>query len=177
MKFWRPRQDRGWGRRALTIPQSRRGLFLLGLLTIVLGGLALWSWFVFDGIPARESLARAAGTVDRVQSTRRTLRFALNGSPLLFNYSSKGGEVGLVHETLVREDRPVLEVVYDSREPFTPLFSDEKYYSIYELTANGEIIRSHADIGAEWATDQAYGLLLGIVLLTVGSLVTFFAWL
>jgi hypothetical protein len=172
--------ERGWGGSAMGVPPSKRGLFLLGLTSMVLGGFALWSWFVFDGIPARESLSRATGTFNWArlsQSSRSSsLRFGLKGSSLSFYYPSNGGRMNQINETLTREDCPVIEVLYDSRASFTPWFSNEKYYPVYELTANGEIIRSHADIGAEWASNQVYGLLLGIAFLPMGVFLMFIGW-
>ncbi len=71
----------------------------------------------------------------------------------------------LVRDALLREDHPIVTVLYDS--------SKSDYHPIFELAISGTKIRSHEEIADAWQTDENVALWLGVAF-AVGGL--FLAW-
>lgn len=133
---------------------------LFAVLCFLLSGMMLYSWGAFDGIPARADLQTASGRVSWVQDGRYGVKFGLEGVSESFDYASKGNAVGLVHDTLSRSDRPVITVLYDPGNPGGPIYSNDVYYAVFELSVAGIPFRSHADIAAAWQSDEAVAVWL-----------------
>lgn len=137
-------------------------------LCFLLSGSALYSWVTFDGIPPRSQLKAASGSVSWVDSGRYGIKFGLDGVPRAFDYASKGNAVGLVQDTLSRADRPVVTVLYDPNSPSGPIYSTDKFYSVYELSIAGTPFRSHEQVDAAWRSDQRFAAWLSAIFACCG---------
>lgn len=154
------------------VPRHKRGIFRLGVLLIAFACLPLYSWWAYQGIPARETLSAITGTVEWIESGRRGVRFKLHCSPCVFHYGSKSGATSLVRETLARPDRPAIGVLY---RPSKTFLAGDDICNPYELSANGEVFRSYAAVGTAWDDDQAVAPWLGGIFLAAGVVFAFFA--
>lgn len=140
-------------------PTKRRNA-AFAALCFLLSGMMLYSWVTFDGIPPRSQLKAASGSVSWVDSGRYGIKFGLDGVPQAFDYASKGNAMGLVRDTLSRPDRPVITVLYDPNSPSGPIYSTDKFYSVYELSIAGTPFRSHEQVEAAWRSDQRFAALV-----------------
>lgn len=124
------------------------------VLSFLLSGFMLYSWVTFDGIPPRSELQAASGTVSWVRRGKYGIKFGLDGVPHSFNYTSKGKAMGLVRNTLSRPDRPVVTVLLDPANPTGPIYSNDTYLRVFELSIAGKPFRSHEEIAAAWEADE-----------------------
>jgi hypothetical protein len=143
------------------------------VLSFLLSGAMLYSWATFKGIPSRSELRPASGPVSWVQNGKYGVKFGLEGVPQSFDYSSKGNAMGLVHDTLSRPDHPVVTVLYDPRNPSGPIYSNDKYYPVFELSIAGKPFRSHDEVANAWRSDENVALLLAALLALGGA---FLSW-
>jgi len=114
----------------------------------------LYSWTTFEGIPPRSELQTASGPVSWVRDGKYGIKFGLDGVPQSFDYASKGNAMGLVHDTLSRPDRPTVTVLYDPNSPGGPIYSNDTYYDVFELSIAGKPFRGHDEIAAAWQSDE-----------------------
>ena len=142
-----------------------RQLAAYAVLSLALSVGAIYSWATFSGIPARDSLLSASGTVEWVQEYRYGIRFALKDVPRRFVYLSKGNAMGTVAAALASNGKHAVTVVYDPKRSGGPLGSSEKYFDVYEISAGGKTVRSHEQVASAWRSDERVGLYLGFAFL------------
>lgn len=141
---------------------------LFAVFCFFLGGIMLYSWSTFTGIPPRSELQSASGPVSWVQDGKYGIKFGLMGVPKFFHYASKGNAMGVVQDTLSRSDHPVITVLYDPSNMGGPIYSNDTYYSVFELSIAGKSFRSHAEIAKAWQSDQNLAVWLAAFFLLGG---------
>ncbi len=147
---------------------SARSLFACALLSFTLFGVLLYSWTSFDGIPARSTLRSITGTVEWVASKKYDVKFKLRESTSQFSYASIGKATGLVYDALAQAGKPTVSVLYDSSTPSGPIFSDSEYFSVYEVSVNQVVVRSHSDVAAGHQSNAALGPWIASAFLAIG---------
>ena len=147
---------------------------IFAALSLVLSCVMIYSWVTFKGIPPRSDLQAASGQVSWVKSGKYGIKFGLVGVPKSFDYASKGSAMGLVHDTLLRSDQPVITVLYDPGNPGGPIYSMDIYYSVYELGIAGKPFRSHTQIADAWQSDENTAIWLAVCFALGGI---YLAWL
>jgi hypothetical protein len=120
------------------------------------------------GPPPRKSLAEVQGTVAWTMSYRHGIRFGFSGDARSFVYPSKSRELGLVEQTLTRSDHPRVSILFDPKTPGGPVFSDEKYFDVHEISVDGNVARSYEQVREAWAADDRVGIWLGVVFVISG---------
>lgn len=144
-------------------------LVLFALVAFAASALVIYWWLTFDGIPPRERLASASGTVSEVRSVRRHLRFRLAGQPGGFEYEKNRGEVTSLQDALQTAGTQVVSVLYDPQYGPEVLQRYEVYQDVYEVAIDGRMVRSHADVAAAWRTHYAMGAGFGVLLALAGA--------
>jgi len=137
-------------------------------LSFLLSGAMLYSWATFKGIPTRSELQTASGPVSWVQNGKYGVKFRLDGVQQSFDYASKSNAMDLVHDTLSSPDRPVVTVLFDVSRSGGPIYSNDTYYGVYELSIAGKPLRSHDQIAAAWRSDESLAVWLAAFLALSG---------
>lgn len=143
-----------------TAPPGRAGRFFFRLLALTAFAIAaLGFWMRSDpdrGVPTEEQLVAVTGTLQRMKSNEGTVRFYLVGHEHGFAYSSKMGRGRAVAKALSHSGAKVgLKYAPDSLGG--PLYSDEKFFDVFELSVNGEMARSYDQIRQSWISDNKFG--------------------
>jgi hypothetical protein len=141
---------------------------ILSGLTLFLAALTFYSWTTYKGLPPRDALLGASGQVTWVQKYRYGVRFRLSGNDRAFVYYSKGGAMNKVAAALGRTDAPQISVLYDPNSAGGPAGSAVKYFSVFEIAANGTMVRSRAEVERAWQADQSLGLSASALFLFLG---------
>jgi len=144
---------------------SPKQLVAYALLSLLIGMGAIYSWATFNGVPSRASLKFASGRVKWTEEYRYGVRFALEGTAENFVYVSKGRAMGVVTGALTDAQRPSVSVLYDPASGSGPVGSGRSYFTVYELAANGRMVRSRGQVEQAWRSDEKVGLYLGVVFL------------
>lgn len=145
---------------------------LFAVLSFTLSGMMFHSWATFDGIPARAALQTASGRVSWVEDGRYGVKFGLEGVSRSFDYASKGNAADLVRDALSRPDRPVVTVLYDPDNPGGPIYSNDTYHGVFELSVDGKPLRRHADVDAAWRSDENVAAWLAFIFALLGLYLT-----
>jgi hypothetical protein len=136
-------------------------IFFWSAVHLLLGIGTIYLTINATGIPRRDSLQTASGTVAWTWSGYMNgFRFGLVGEKRSFVYSSKGNMVYVVQYALERTDHPVVSVLYDGSHTTGPIW-DKTYFSVYEVSIGRERIRSYDDVNAAWNADNRVGTWLG----------------
>ena len=118
----------------------------------------LYSWATFDGLPPRETLHVATGQVDWVRSDKYGIEFALQGSDRAYQYLSKGNAKDVV-ESRLRKTRAPVTILFDpTKDSAGLLFSEGKFYDVFELSTPAGPFRRYEDVEAAWRSDEALAL-------------------
>jgi len=145
-----------------------RQTLLIGVVSLAMGGGICFLTTHNIGIPPASSLAVATGTVDWVRRERYAITFGLQGQARAYRYSSKANAMGLVLDRLAGAGRQPVRILYDAVHPSGPVWSDDKYNDIYELSVGGVMVRSHANMAAAYAADDRLGYWLGGAFVVAG---------
>lgn len=146
----------------------------IAVVAAVFGAAAL-VYSLSDAVPPLESLSVASGTLhtyEDVRSSSRfssaTPRFKLEGSGRLFQYVSKGGDLGLISNTLRDAKGKIVEVYFDEANPFNPLFEDVEIYTVYAVSIDGAVLRGYDEVTAAWESDSKFGVYMGAFFILAG---------
>jgi hypothetical protein len=85
---------------------------------------------------------------------RRGFKFQLSDSSKMFDYPSKAGATNVVFAALSSSSAPTVNVLY-SPKPRSSLLRDEEFFSVWEVSIDGQMIRSLPESIASWNTDEA----------------------
>jgi hypothetical protein len=151
-------------------------LLIFAALSFAISAFALYSWATYPGLPEVDQLRSASGHVTNVEEGRYGTRFALEGVPQEFNYASKGGSVELARTALTRANRPILTVWFDPQRTVGAPGTGETFYEVYQLAADGNVVRSRKDVEDAWASDMRIALWLGIFFALNGFFLANRAW-
>lgn len=133
------------------------------ILIMVLGSLltiaGLCDYIQGPNIPTKESLSVAQGNIEFVKSTGRkgrTTSFKLLGNTTYFVYSSIGGKVSRVRESLKTEGGHI-SILYDSKNGHSPPFDEHTYFEVYQIVVNGYTIRSYQQLASAHKSNTNLG--------------------
>ncbi len=122
-----------------------------------------------DDFPAYETLSKVEGEIAWVQKHRYGVRFGFRNDGRGFNYPSKARELGLVRRSLESSSGSKTAVLIDPGRSHSPFYSDEVYFTVFEIRIDDKIVRSYPEISDEWMSDQrlmpylgGFGLLAGL---------------
>ena len=146
---------------------SRNFLRATGVLGIVLSAGMFYAWASFDGLPPRASLRTATGHVQWVRSDKYGVKFALDGSERAYKYYSKSGAMGAVESNLVHAREPIT-VLYDPASPSGPIYSDEEFFEVLELSKPAGPIRRYEDVEEGYRSDNRVALWMAPIFLCMG---------
>lgn len=136
-------------------------------LSALIAADCLYSWASFSGLPPLSRLGHASGQVEWVEEGRYGIKFGLKHSPQHFDYPSKGAGVGAVLEALSR-DGARIDVYFEPDDPSGPIGSDRRYFSVYQVSADGAPVRTLAEVEAAWRRDERVGLAVGLAFAAIG---------
>lgn len=148
---------------------SRLTLLLYATLSLCMAALMAYVWVTSDSIPARDSLAVASGRVAWLQEGKYGVKFKFIGNDRLFQYHSKANAMDRVAEALQRADRPVFTVRYRDRNREGKPYPQGAYRTVYEVATEDRMIRSHAQVAAAYAADEALSPWLAAILLSISG--------
>src|SRR5215213_345442 len=132
--------------RAMASQHSARSIFLVSAVSMLFGiGITYFSANT-SGPPRRDSLAVAQGSVAWTSSYKYGIRFGFAGDKRKFVYASKSNAMGAVEDALNRSDRPRLSVLFDPREPSGPIYSNDKFFTVYEISSGSGSVRTYAEV-------------------------------
>jgi hypothetical protein len=125
----------------------------------IIGGTALaWAHLTQEngGFPYLEQLTETSGQVDWVQSYDYGIRFGLVDSDKNFNYMSKMDGQGIVYDSLVNSGGKTVRILFKNSEPNSPIYTDKKYFSVFEIEVGDRMIRSLAESEDAWRSDNFF---------------------
>ena len=143
---------------------SRAKLWGIALLSLALSAGMFYAWASFDGLPPRESLRSATGQIDWVRANKYGVKFALQGSERAYAYHSKGSALGIVKYVLVNTREPIT-VLYDPENAGGPIYSDEVFHDVYELSSPAGAFRRYEDIEDAYRSDNNLALWMSPIFL------------
>lgn len=138
-------------------------IWLIAALSLV-GGAALLVDYFRDptgGLPMRGDLVPAEGEVIWVDKYRYGIRFGFNDDERKFNYPSKARELGLVRQSLESASGEITTVLIDPARSSSPLYSENIYFTVFEIRVGGHVVRSYSQISEKWMNDQSLMPYLG----------------
>ena len=104
--------------------------------------------------PDRSALDASSGKVTYLARERRGFKFRLSDSSKLFDYASTAGATSDVFEALSSSSTQTVNVLY-SPLPRSALLQDDEFFSVWEVSIDGRMIRSVSESIASWNSDQA----------------------
>jgi hypothetical protein len=144
--------------------------YLIAFVAAVLGALMLYVC-LFTGIPPRESLVSASGTVEWVETrgARRhsdEVHFGLVGEQKIFTYLQKAGSKNDVLKALRREGAKV-SILFDPED------AHMGSHIIYEIADPVVTIRSYDEVQSSWEVNHSIGVWFGAFFLLLSVLLAF----
>lgn len=136
---------------------------VMALLCFALSAGATYSWWTFNGIPARADLQQASGRVVSMESSRYAIQFRLEATPQALQYLSKSNAMDEVRDALVHAGSTPVTVLFDSANASGPPLSSGGYNTVYELQVGDRPVRTHQQVAQAWASDEDWAGWLGLV--------------
>lgn len=129
--------------------------------------------FAFSGkILPPADLTLIQGEIDWVKATGKhgnNLRFKFIGDNTHFIYHSTGGQTSKTHSALSSEDS-IISVLYDDTDSHSPPWDENSYYSVYELTKDGNTVRSYESMVVAYASNNRLAGWAGMVSLFLAGI-------
>jgi hypothetical protein len=143
----------------------------VAVTSIVFGTILGWTLLTQEngGFPNVEELLEAAGQVTWVESYDYGIRFGLNESDKNFNYMSKMDGQGLVYESLANSGDKHVKILYRGSDPNSPIYSDKKYFNVFQIESGGFMVRSLSESEKAWRSDNFLSPFL-IAMFTLGGI-------
>jgi hypothetical protein len=137
---------------------ERSKKLLSAVLLAGLGVLGIYSGLnPSDGLPSRSSLALAEGAAVEYETYRYGVRFSLGGHPTGFSYLSKGNASDQVAAAIASSSGKTVKVLYDPQSMSGPVYSDREYFTVFEVSVDGQPVRSYDQVAAAWRADNRVG--------------------
>lgn len=114
------------------------------------------------GIPSAESLKVATGIVAGIERYKYGVRFGLVGTSELFNYPSKSNAKDRVEAALRSAGTQMISVRYEA-ETFKPIYSEQRYHNIWEISVGGTSIRTYTETSSAQEQDNKIAPWLGAI--------------
>jgi len=142
-------------------------------LICILIGLGFLSLFAFSGkVLPRAELTLIEGEIDWVKATGKhgnNLRFKFIGENTHLIYHSIGGQTSKTHSALASESS-IISVLYDDTDSHSPPWDENSYYSVYELSKDGKIVRSYESMVVAYASNSRLAGWAGVVSLFLAGI-------
>jgi hypothetical protein len=119
------------------------------------------------GITPEAALVEANGKLAWMNENKYGTRFGLVGVTEQFEYPSKAGDMGAVRISLRQSGNEIVSVRYEIRT-HGPIYSDDAYHDVWELTVGDRGIRTYGETSAAWEADNRIGPWFGLVLVASG---------
>ena len=141
---------------------SKRALLAFAALSLAISIAAFYAWATFRGLPNLSDLQVASGRVVSLEKGRYGIRFSLENVVKQFNYASKSNAVGPVFSTLNRDDRPVVTVHFNPKDPVGAPGTEEAFYEVLQISVDGQVVRALDQVEAAWKEDYRFALWLSL---------------
>lgn len=135
---------------------SRERYVFGAVLALALGGFMTWVSMSQSHLPIYDALDSASGSVVRWEKTRHSVTFTLSGSPETFIYSAGSGDLYGIQQAIKRARHLVIR--YDAIEPARPWLSDDVYMTVYEVVADGVVVRPYRDVATSLQLETRVGM-------------------
>ena len=143
---------------------SQRNALPLAIVSIVLAAFGAYLGIDPKGVPAREQLRNAAGTVTWAQKDRHMLVFSIDSmESATFAYHSKAGSMSAVQSDIARGKREGVAVLFDPEDRMGPVWRDDGAFPVYQLKVAGRTIRSLEDVDRAWRSDNRVWLYMAVI--------------
>jgi hypothetical protein len=147
---------------------SKRTVFLTSLFSVLMGAGILIASARESDFPPRESLAVAHGKVAWTDRYKYGVRFGFAGDGRKFDYLTKSDDFDLVMGALKDSGRPEISVLFDPKHSTKPIYSDDAFFTVYELKSDHRLIQSYDAVREAWTDDDRIGIWLGIAFVFSG---------
>jgi hypothetical protein len=147
--------------RAISSQHPVRSTFLIAAISVLLGIAISYFSAIASGPPRRESLAVAQGSVAWSSSYKYGIRFGFAGDKRKFVYPSKSKALGTVEGELHRSGHPRIRVLFSTENPSGPIYSNDKFFVVYEISDDRGSVRSYDEVRDAWRADDRVGVWLG----------------
>ncbi|WP_150132231.1 hypothetical protein [Dokdonella koreensis] len=128
-------------------------LAFCSLVGFVMAAICLVNLDPKAGIAAEDTLLEATGKVAWIEEYKYGTRFRLAGISERFDYLSKAKGMGAVRNALNQAGDRVVSIRYE-RKTHGPVYSDDRYHNVWELTVGDRAIRTYAASAAAWESDN-----------------------
>jgi hypothetical protein len=150
---------------------------LWGSVLACLGALGIYSGLdPGRGLPREAQLRQAVGTATWYQPYKYGVRFGLSGHPNGFDYLSKGNAANQVADAIGAASGKTVRVLYDPGSLGAPIYSKDKYFTVFSVTVGEQPVRSYDQVAAAWRSDNQVGYWIGWVAVAVGAGIALHAW-
>jgi hypothetical protein len=122
----------------------------------VLGTALGWTHLTQEngGFPYPDELVEISGQVEWVQSYDYGIRFGFIQTDRNFNYMSKMDGQGLVYDSLINSKDKTVRILFQDSDPNSPIYSDDEYFSVFEIEIDNQMIRSLSESEEAWRSDN-----------------------
>jgi hypothetical protein len=122
-------------------------------------------------IPNLDELHQIEGKIETVWASGKygnTIRIKLENDPRYFVYGSISGEIGLVKRLALVGS--TAQLGFSPLNTHSPIFDDNTYYKIYQLTIDEKLVRAYGQIASKYRENASDGGRVAIIL----SILAFF---
>ena len=109
---------------------------------------------VNSGFPFKSDLVEKRGFVEWVEAYDYGIRFGFVNDPMHFNYPSKSNGQDVVETTLLNSKNHIVTILYEATDSHSPIYSSTIYYNFFELSVNGQLVRSYEESEQAWTSDN-----------------------
>ncbi|NNE84236.1 MAG: hypothetical protein HKN28_09730 [Alphaproteobacteria bacterium] len=131
-------------------------LAFFGVLLLILAAIF---WYVSrdpgSGVPPYQDLKYYSGEPESITQRDNNIRFRLRGNDIVFRYSSKSSKTVGVRYAI--DNATIVGVKYQDEGP------KAKLKEVFEMMADGRVVRSYQDIMEAWKKDDKLGPWLSFV--------------
>lgn len=149
------------------------GMAVLSPLSMAFG--LFFLFFHESQLQPEADLLQVSGQVSWVETQRYSINFALKEHPQVFSYSKSAGAAQRVKRALEVAGGKIVVLGYE-KATHGPIFSDDRYHSVWEIQINQQLVRSYPQIASAIAAGEELKPWLGGFFVCVGGYFAFGAW-
>lgn len=149
------------------------GMAVLSPLFMAFGIFLLF--FHGSQLQAEADLLQVSGQVSWVEKQRYSINFALKEHPQVFSYSKSAGAAHRVKRALEDANGKVVVLRYE-KTTHGPIFSDDRYHSVWEIQINQQLVRTYPQIASAIAADEKLKPWLSWFFVCSGCYLAYVAW-
>ncbi|RVU34423.1 hypothetical protein EOE67_15360 [Rheinheimera riviphila] len=148
------------------------GMVVLSTLSMAFG--IFFLFFHESQLQAEADLLQVSGQVSWVETHRYSINFALKEHPQVFSYSKGAGAAHRVRRALEVAGGKVVVLRYE-KATHGPIFSDDRYHSVWEIQINQQLVRSYPQIASAIAAGEKLKPWLGWFFVCSGGYLAYVA--